>query len=429
VSSRSIRLLLVLFVSVGALAQSATKAKLSYKLTAVHIKGAGSYTEDQILAATGLRLGQNAADDDFKRAAEKLGSTGLFKDVSYSYQYSSAGCVLNIDLAENDQLAAVSFDNFVWFSDSQLFTLLRARLPLFKDRLPLGGDLPDQVTDALNSVLAEKNISGKAEYIRSAAMDGPIDSYIYKVAFHPVVIESLDFPGAAPSELPALQNAARQLLGKDYLRSEMQPHKKYDLLPVYLSRGYLKAGFDDAQPNILSDGPQTKVSLSFPVKPGIQYKLAGVEWKGNSVFNAEQLQKLIQLKTAEPANAVELDKDIQAVQKLYGTRGYLAAQVRPEPLMDDAQATVRYTLNVMEGDLYRMGDLQIDGISEAAANRMATQWQMKKGDPFDESYPNRFFQSLYRDLALSQSFNVAPKRTVNQQDKTVSVALHFVPKH
>jgi hypothetical protein len=35
---------------------------------------------------------------------------------------------------------------------------------------------------------------------------------------------------------------------------------------------------------------------------------------------------------------------------------------------------------------------------------------------------------MYRDATLSRSLNVAPKRIVNQSDKTVSVVLHFVPK-
>ena len=125
---------------------------------------------------------------------------------------------------------------------------------------------------------------------------------------------------------------------------------------------------------------------------------------------------------------MQLEQDIVAVQRLYGTKGYLAAQVRPDPAMDDAQATVRYTLNVTEGDVYRMADLEIDGLADDVAKRMATQWQMKKGDPFDDGYLSRFFNSMYRDLTLSRSLNVAPKRIVNQNDKTVSVVLHFVPK-
>ena len=421
-------LLLVLLLCALSFGQGAGKAKLSYKLIAVHVKGINHYKEDQIVSAAGLHLGQMVAENDFKAAIDRLGSTGLFNDVAYSYQYSTAGCNLEIQLTENDKLAPVVFDNFVWFSDDELFSLLRSHLPLFEDKLPLGGSLSDQVSDALNEILLERNIGGKAEYIRGAAMNGPVDSYIYKVSFHPVVVQSIEFPGAAQTEVPALQAAAKQVLGKNYLRSEMEPQEKYSLLPVYLARGYLKAHFEEARPKVVSDGPQTMVDVSFPVTPGTQYKLTGIEWTGNTAFPTDQLQKLVPLKTGEPANAVQLQQDIEAVQKLYGTKGYLAAQVHPDPAMDDTQATVHYTLNVREGDVYRMADLEIDGVADDVVKRMTTQWQMKKGDPFDDSYLSRFFSSMYRDATLSRSLNVAPKRIVNQSDKTVSVVLHFVPK-
>jgi outer membrane protein assembly factor BamA len=394
----------------------------------VHVKGLNHYKEDQVVRAAGLRLGQSAVEADFKQAVAKLGETGLFSDVAYSYQYTTTGCNLELQLTENDKLAAILFDNFVWFSDEELLGLLRARLPLFEGRLPLGGNLSDQVADALNAILAEKKITGQAEYIRAGEMNGPVDAYVYKVTLHPVIIRNMDFPGAAPSELPALEAAAKPLSGKDYLRSAMRPQEQYNLLPVYLSRGYLKANFTDAQAKVASDGPQTMVDVSFPVTPGIQYKLTGIEWARNAVFPSDQLQRLVQLKVGEPANAVKLISDIEAVQKLYGTKGYLAAQVRPDAHMDDSQATAHYTLRVDEGDLYRMGALQIDGVADDAATRMATQWQMKRGDPFDDSYLKRFFDSMYRDVTLSKSLNVVPKQTINQKDKTVSIFLHFVPK-
>jgi outer membrane protein assembly factor BamA len=428
VSRRCISLFFVLFCCALASAQTAGKARLSYKLLSVHVKGLNHYKEDQVVQAAGLHLGQMTAEDDFKHAVEKLGETGVFNDVAYSYQYSTAGCSLEFQVTENDKLAPIVFDNFVWFSDEELFSLLRTRLPLFEDRLPLGGNLSDQVADALNAILREKQITGEAEYIRSAEMNGPVDTYVYKVNLHPVIVRNLAFPGAAAAELPALDAAAKPLSGKDYLRTGMRPQEHYNFLPVYLSRGYLKASFADAQAKVASDGPQTLVDVSFPVTPGIQYKLTGIEWAGNAVFPSDQLQKLVQLKVGEPANAVQLGSDIEAVQKLYATKGYLAAEVRPDAAMDDSQATVRYTLRVNEGDLYRMGELQIDGLADDAAKRMITQWQMKKGDPFDDSYLKRFFASMYRDVTLSKSFNVVPKQSVNQQDKTVSVFLHFIPK-
>jgi len=421
--------LYLLLCGVVSFSQSTTKVTLSHKLLSVHVKGLRHYKEDQIVSAAGLRLGQIAGDPDFKQAVAKLGETGLFKDVAYSYQYSTAGCNLELQLSENDKLAPILFDNFVWFSDDELLRLLRARLPLFEDQLPLGGNLSDQVSAALNAILTERKITGQAEYIRSGDMNGPVDSYVYKINLHPVIIRNMDFPGAALTELPLLEAVAKPLSGKEYLRSAMRPQEHLNFLPVYRSRGYLKAGFADAQAKIASDGAQTLVDVSFPVTPGLQYKLTGIEWAGNAVFPSAQLHKLLRLKNGEPANEVQLDDDIEAVQTLYGTKGYLAAQVRPDAAMDDSQATVQYTLRVNEADQYRMGELTIDGLAGDAANRMATQWQMKKGDPFDDSYLKRFFESMYRDVSLSKSFNVVPKQTVNQSDKTVSMFLHFIPKH
>ena len=148
---------------------------------------------------------------------------------------------------------------------------------------------------------------------------------------------------------------------------------------MYLARGYLKASFADAQAKIVEDGPRTLVDVSIPTTPGQQYKLSGFQWQGNTIVPAEKLQELIHLKTGEPANAVQLNDDIDAVTKLYGTKGYLLAHVDPTPAMDEAQPTVVYQMKVSEGELYRMGDLELDGLDPDVSKKMAAQWQMKKG--------------------------------------------------
>jgi outer membrane protein assembly factor BamA len=190
----------------------------------------------------------------------------------------------------------------------------------------------------------------------------------------------------------------------------------------------LKAQFSDSQAKIVSDGPRTIVDVSFPVKPGIQYRVADVHWTGFSALPADKLQALIHLKPGQPANAVQLGTDLEAVQKLYGTKGYLTAYVKPVSTLDDSSASVSYDLNVTEGDQFRMGDLTVDGIDPAAADKLIAQWQIKKGDVFDDSYLQQFFQVMYHDIGLSRSYSVVPKQNVDRQSKTVNVALHFVPR-
>jgi len=412
----------------AALGQSAGKAKLSYKLLAVKVKGLSRLHEDQVIAASGLKLGQFAGENEFKQAIAKLGDTGLFTELTYTYQYSAAGCNVELQLAENDKLVPIVFDNFVWFSDEELLNLLHSRVGLFDGRLPVGGNLSDQVADALNAILSERKISGKAEYLRAAALDGPIDSYIYKVNLRAIVVRNMDFPGAAPAEIPALQAVAKQLSGQEYLRSKMRVQEKLNFLPVYMARGFLKADFSDAQARVAEDGQQTLVDVSFPVEPGLQYRLTGIAWAGNTVFTDTQLEQLIHLKNGEPADAVQLANDLDQVHKLYGSKGYLFARADPTPEMDDGQSTVHYQLSVTEGNLYRMGELQIDGLDADSTRKMAAQWQLKKGDPYDDGYLQKFFKIMYRDVGLRAPMNVVSKQSINQQDKTVSVFLHFVPK-
>ena len=384
--------------------------------------------EADVVHASGLQLGHNATEPDFQQAVAKLGDTGLFSSVAYSYRYTTAGAEVELEVAENPKLVPILFDNFVWFSDQELLSFLRARVPLFDGKLPLSGGLDDQVADALNSILAEHKISGHAEGLQSGSMNGPISSYTYVVKFHPVIVRHLDFPGAGPSEVPTLESAAKPISGQEYLRSAMHPREQLDLLPVFLARGYLKAEFDEPQAKIVNDGPRTVVDVSFPVKPGAQYRTTQVQWTGSSAFPVDRLQSMIHLPPGEPANAVQLQTDLDTVKKLYGTKGYLTASVTPQPSMDDSAATVAYNLQVTEGEVFHMGELQTDGLNDSAATKLEAQWQMKTGDVFDDSYLHRFFEVLYHDFGLNRSYSVVPKQAVDYRQKTVNITLHFVPK-
>src|SRR5262249_45936706 len=153
------------------------------------------------------------------------------------------------------------------------------------------------------------------------------------------------------------------------------------LLPVYQARGYLKASISGPTATVVEDGAQTWINLQFPVTPGVRYNLKNLEWTGNTVFPASKLQELIHLKIGEPLDAIELGRNLEGIEKLYGTKGYLFAHVYPTSTIEDAQHSVSYELNVSEGDLYRMGDLLLDGLDSDATKKMAAQWQMKKGAP------------------------------------------------
>src|SRR5207248_9889841 len=71
VSCRYRRFLPLLLWSAVAMAQTAGKTPLSYKLLSIHVKGLQHFAERDVVSASGLRLGQFAGEEEFKKAAQK----------------------------------------------------------------------------------------------------------------------------------------------------------------------------------------------------------------------------------------------------------------------------------------------------------------------------------------------------------------------
>ena len=434
--------LFVLLLSAAAAQKQPARGKVSAvaanRLTALKVTGTARYTDKEILAASGLQIGQNAADGDFREAAQRLGDSGLFNDVVYSYSSSGAGVRLEMQLADAEQskLVPAHFENFVGFTDDELRTALRSRVPLFQQLLPIAGNLPDQISEALQAILTEKQFPGRVNYLRESQDEsgGPLSAVAYRVEEVSIRIRSIEFPGASPEQTALLATAARRLTGAEYGRAALAAVAKFDLLPVYLQRGYLKAAFgpSDArvvpQPSPATDahGPaELQVDVILPVQTGKMYSTSSVDWKGNSAIKIGELAPLLHLSTGQPADAVRLLRDIENVGKLYRSRGYMTVQIKSDTQFDEEKNTVHYDLNIVEGDLYKMGELEILGLDTQATARMQGAWTLREGQPYNADYPEKFRDDTGQLLPRGVRWVISIHETLEAKDKTVDVEVRF----
>jgi outer membrane protein insertion porin family len=161
------------------------------------------------------------------------------------------------------------------------------------------------------------------------------------------------------------------------------------------------------------------------VHPGKQYKVSGLEIAGCKAVPEDTLRTLIHVKAGETANAIQLEKDLEAVKQLYGTRGYVAANVRVESRPDDSQPTVLYLVRISEGDVYRMGDLKIHGLDSKTTARLENDWTLRPRDVYDASYPGRFVEQAYKEIG---DWNTSVHESVDEMNKTVDVEVRFDPR-
>jgi len=398
-----------------------------HKLLSIHVTGSQRYKPEEIIAATGLKIGAVATDDDLKKVTKELGETGLFSDVSYSYSYSGEGTKLELQVADNDKLVPTRFENFVWFLDNELIAKIKQRVPLFSGQVPVGGNFSDQVSDALQALLLQHSLGARADYIREGKSDdGPIDAVNFRANDISIQIDQVSFPGATPEVEPALAAAAHKLHGMDYLRSSVKAYARTTLLPVYLDRGYLKASFSEPQAKVSrEEKDETEVDVALPVTPGIPYKISGFSWVGQKTLPVEKLQSMLHQQVGDPANAAKLNSDLEEIHKLYGTLGRMAASVKPEVDLDDATGTVLYQLRVEEGEVFHLGDVDFQGVDAKLADRLRDVWTLRETDPYDSSYPKRFIEQSWKLLPTGLNWTVSIHEAVNEKDQTVDVSLRY----
>jgi len=407
----------------------------AFKLVSIDATGSKRYKSEDIARATGLQLGQTAHEDDFQTAARHLGDTGAFTNVAYTFQYSPEGTKVEFQVQDSDKFVPVRFVNFVWFPERELKDKLHAIVPLFDGQLPATGELSGQVSEVLQAMLLEQKIVGTVDYTRVSPQDGPVEAIEYSVTGATrLVIRNVEFTGAGGDELQLLQSAAKNLQGAEYSSDKLHQIATSTFLPIYVSRGYLHAQIGDPEPKLApktnvdpadENDDETPVDVSFTVSPGHEYKVAGVEIEGNKAIPTSNIRPLIALKADQVANAVVLDDGIDAIKKLYGTHGHVQAAVRAEPEIDDSKSTVKYRIRVNEGDVFKMGDLEIQTPEAKTTAQLENNWTMRAGDVYDASYPKKFAAQVLKEVLTRGEWRTGIHETINEKEKTVDIVVRF----
>jgi outer membrane protein assembly factor BamA len=426
-----------LVLTSAAQTQPAANPPAGSKLIAIQVTGSKRFTQDEVAATCGLPLGATVGNEEFRTAARQLGETGAFNSVAFTFSYSSAGTKLAFQVTDADRFVPARFADFVWFSDPELLRKVHERVPLFNGDLPVTGRLPDQVSDVLQALLVENSIPGHVDYLRTADKNDHLESIDYSVSNVTIRIHHVEFTGVGASELPALQAAAEKLSAREYSHALLTAFVEHAVLPLYHERGYLKASCVLQQPKVVKPSAseagdnkrnETFVDITFPIDPGSQYNLTGWTWSGNKAIASNALQSLLHTKVGQPANTLQLNDDLRAVQGLYGSRGYVTATIKVTAQFDDAARSVAYQLDVSEGSLYHMGELEFRGIDNNLTARLRAAWKLRPGDIYDATYLKEFLPLARKLLPTSVDWEVSPHETAITRDKTVDVDLQYTAK-
>ncbi len=419
-------LAMVLVTAGPAMAQSACQ----FKLAGVTVVGSARYKESEIFQASGLKLGEIVSVDTLKEAATRLGSAGVFAEVNYRYRTRGEALTAEFTVQDAGPFLPCTFENFVWMSRDELLAGLRSRVPLFYDQVPVSGDLLERVSSALEEMLQDHGIQAKVAFSPTGAAGGPVEAIQYRVTGLPIPVLRIDFTGVQKVDPALLQAAGRPLIGKDFESSFIAAFSNAGIVSVYRQRGYLQARFGGPIPELLKgEGPPNSVLVTIPVSEGELYKLKEITWSGQSAIPYSELARTIKQTPDTAVDAVQLEHDVLALPLLFHANGYLDADARMKPALDDSAHTAAYQIQINQGDLYRLGKLEIAGLDDGHMRSVEKMCRLDHGDPYEPGYWNSLIQQALPSLPRNASgWKASAKPTVHKDTKTVDVLLTFAPR-
>lgn len=413
----------VLIAPIAAVAGPAASADTqSFLLSKVTATGSKRFSAADIVKATGLKSGTTVTVDQIKQAASMLSDTGVFSQVGYRYDGRSA----EYTVVDAEQFVPATFENFIWYSSTDLIARVHNSVPLFAGQVPLSGNLADQVASALEAILKEKNISGHVISTPAGKLGGPVQGMQFQIEGLAVKIAEVRFTGAAPERVPLLQQATKEILQQSYFESYCAQVIKENAPQVYGKLGFLKAQFGNHKPVILKDDPaQPVIAVEVPVQEGDQYTFAGATWSGASALSTTDLAKTIDLKPGTPADTTQLARDIAVAKELYGVQGYMFAQVKSTATLDNEKHAAVFNLDVAEGPIYHMGKLQVQAPDPQRTELVKKVWEMHEGDVYNASYIKSFMKKHPRELSALDGWFIHFTQTIHDDTHVVDLSLKF----
>lgn len=429
------RLLLAVFVvaAAGVCEASARQQQPppgKFKVSRIEWVGLARLKEEALVAASGLRAGQEAEVAALDAAAERLLASGLVTRVDYRLREAGGSAVVTFDVVEakSDADIPVAFDNFVWFTREELVAAVRKELPAFDGKAPELNSAVAGITRALEGLLAERKIAGEVDYLPQASIAGGEAKHVFSVRGVSVPVCAVRFPGAAALTESELAEHSRQVLGTDYSQEMMSGFAASAIKLAYQQRGHLRVNFGEPSAT-LDASPACKggVAVSVAVEEGPAYSWGGAAWAGNNALTPAELDAALAMKPGELANVTKIERALRQAREAYGRKGYLAARWRERREFSEGDRRVVYRFDVTEGPQYRMGTLSLTGLTEAEAARARAEWRLKPGDVYDDSQPRDFAR---RVAALLHKPGEKPLRVETSvrpdaQKLTADVSLNF----
>ncbi len=199
-------------------------------------------------------------------------------------------------------------------------------------------------------------------------------------------VESLRFEGAGSLPLKELRRAVLLYEPRLFGLSKSRPGPRaVEESRIALLDLYARSGFPEAGVEATVEGDADERTVAFHVKEGLRRTIGDLTFPGATVIGAEELRKVTKLAEGQPHWPERDAEAAEDVRKAYARRGYDEAVVTPRPGAPDADGRVPLAFEVVEGNAYRLGEIDVRGNTKTREARILSLGDERPGKPLDST--------------------------------------------
>jgi len=268
------------------------------------------------------------------------------------------------------------------------------------------------------------------------------------------IIRDIQFEGLkSVSESDVLKTFRERRVGvsKEAIEDPVKVRNATRVLKELLSaKGHPNATIDVNREQVSA----TSIAITFDVTEGPRVRVAEIQFEGSKVFKSGKLRDqmkyvkeaglISRFKELDILDRAKLDYDLHRVDNYMRSKGYLQARhgeprieglgprrtgfpILPLPFLSSVDDTLRITVPIIEGKLYRLGDMKIEGNSIFSEQVIKNVIGLQKGEYADgEALSKALYENLKKAYG-SQGFiqytaEVTPTFKDNPQNPSEGIA-------
>ena len=387
-----------------------------YIVGGVKLEGNEHFSPEQVLQLSSLQEGMEVTvpSEEMTNIVRRLWAQRFFDDVSIAIDSlvpTRDTAYFKISIVERPRVSRWTFSGVKSGEEKELLERLNFRR---------GGEFSEYVaktsTDIIKRYYKEKgfyNVKVDVNTKRDTVIKSAIRVQFAVDKGEKVKIKTITFNGAEnvkESKLVRSMKKTRDARLQNFFSSKKFQEKEYENDKRSLITAFNEAGYRDAR--IVKDTmyyiEPNRLQIDFEIDEGKKYYFRDITWTGNSIYDSENLNKVLKINKGDVYDVVTMEKRLFGggkqsdydVTKLYRDNGYLFFQVQPVEMNVEGDS-VDVEMRISDGKPATLNNIVINGNDLTNERVIRRQVFTRPGYLFSQSD----FERSIREIASMGQFD------------------------